>query len=84
MWTDTSTGERFFIDSRTGHSYRQSEHLREHVETTTLSRERRLTFTLPKTDSLGSTKRDSKAGLELVPAWLEHAFKVYLPFVLEL
>ncbi|KAF8812208.1 hypothetical protein BYT27DRAFT_7159313 [Phlegmacium glaucopus] len=75
MWTDASTGERFFIDSRTGHSYRQSEYLPEHVETTTLSREGRRTFTLPKIDSLVPTKRDSEVGAGLIPAWLEHAFK---------
>jgi len=83
MWTDSSTGESFFIDSRTGHSYRQSEyHLPEHVETTTLNREGRRTFALPKIDSLVPTKRDFKVEPKLIPAWLEHAFKVYLHFVL--
>ena len=82
MWTDASSGERFFIDSRTGHSYRQSDYLPEHVKALTLSREGRLTFTLPKTSSLVPTNGGTKAGPGLVPAWLEHAFKVCLPFVL--
>jgi hypothetical protein len=82
MWTDASTGERFLIDSRTGHTYRQSKYPPEHVEASTLSREGRLTFTLPMTDSLASSERDSNAGPGLIPAWLEHAFKVCLAFVL--
>ena len=81
MWTDPSTGERFSVDSRTGHSYRQSEYLPEHVEASALSREARLTFALPKIDSLVPTKRGSNVGPGLVPAWLEHAFKVCLSFV---
>lgn len=81
MWTDASTGEKFFIDSRTGHSYRQSGYP-EHGEASTLSREARLTFTLPKIDSLVLTKGGSNEGPGLVPAWLEHAFKVCLSFVL--
>ena len=79
MWTDASTGEIFLIDSRSGHSYRQSEYLPGHVEASTLSREGRLTFTLPKIDSLAPTERGSSAGPGLIPAWLEHAFKVCLP-----
>lgn len=75
MWTDASTGERFSIDSRTGHSYRQSEYLPEHVEASALNREGRLTFTLPKIDSLAPTKRGSNEELGPVPVWLEHAFK---------
>lgn len=82
MWTDASTGERFFIDSRTGHTYRQSQYLPEHVEASTLSREGRLTFTLPKIDNLVSTERGFNAGPGLIPAWLEHAFKVCLVFIL--
>lgn len=82
MWTDTSTGERFLIDSRTGHTYRQSEYLPEHMEASTLSREGRLTFTLPTIDNLVPTERGSNVGPRLIPAWLEHAFKVCLGFVL--
>ena len=82
MWTDASTGERFLIDSRTGHTYRQSEYLPEHVGASTLSREGRLTFTPPKIDNLVPTERVSNAGPGLIPAWLEHAFKVCLAFVL--
>ena len=53
----------------------------EHVatETPALNREGRLTFTLPKTTRLVPTKKVSEH--EVVPAWLEHAFKVCLPFV---
>lgn len=80
MWTDASTGERFLIDSRTGHTYRQSEHLPEHVEASTLSREGRLTFILPKIDNLAPTERGTKPGP--IPSWLERAFKVCLAFVL--
>ena len=82
MWTDTSTGERFLIDSRTGHTYRQSEYLPEHMEASTLSREGRLTFTLPTIDNLVPTERGSNVGPRLIPAWLEHAFIVCLSFVL--
>ena len=82
MWTDASTGERFLIDSRTGHTYRQSKYLPEHVEASTLSREGRLTFTLPKIDNLVPTERGSNTGPGLIPAWLEHAFKVCLHFAL--
>jgi hypothetical protein len=82
MWTDASTGERFLIDSRTGHTYRQSENLPEHVEASTLSRKGRLTFILPKIDNLVQTERGSNGGPGLIPAWLEHAFKVCLAFVL--
>ena len=82
MWTDASTGARFLIDSRTGHTYRQSEYLPEHVEASTLSREGRLTFTLPKVENLVPTERGSNAGPGPIPTWLEHAFKVCLAFVL--
>jgi DNA mismatch repair protein MLH3 len=82
MWTDASTGERFFIDSRTGHTYCQSEYQPDHVEASTLSREKRLTFTLPEIDNLVPTKRAPHSGSGLVPAWLEQAFKVCLSFVL--
>ena len=84
MWTNASTGERFLIDSRTGHTYRQSEYLPENVEASTLSREGRLTFTLPKIDNLAPTERRSNAEPGPIPAWLEHAFKVCLAFVLVL
>ena len=76
MWSDPSTGARFFIDSRTGHSYCQLEYTPEHVEASTLNRHDRLTFTLPKIDSL--TRKDPNARPGLVPAWLDHAFKVTL------
>ena len=81
MWTDASTGERFLIDSRTGHTYRQSKYPSEHVEASTLSREGRLTFTLPKVDSLARSERGSNTGPGLIPPWLEYAFKVCLAFV---
>lgn len=82
MWTDASTGGRFLIDSRTGHTYRQSEYPPEHVEASTLSREGRLTFTLPTINNLVPTERSSNVGPGLIPAWLEHAFRVCLAFVL--
>ena len=82
MWTDASTGESFFIDSRTGHTYRQSEYLSEHMGASTLSREGRLTFPLPKIDSSAPTERGFNAGPGLIPAWLDHAFKVCLVFIL--
>ena len=52
------------------------------LSTTFYTTPARLTFTLPKSDSLVSTKRGSNVEPGLVPTWLEHAFKVCLSFVL--